>query len=349
MSQMNVGGYDEDHEAFRAAVRTFFASELVPRLEDFRRDGAVPLEVYSAAAEHGFLGTAVPEEFGGGGVDDPRFIAVLLEECAASGALGFAQVLANQLGVCIPALLRVPQTAARDESITALAAGAGIAVPVFGVEIGTRKAGVPGAGQASTFVVDVWNNGNPSGTALVSDPASVSRVEDPLGGRESCQADVVFGNPRVGELEQSQRAQMRRDADLWNAVLALAGARHALSVTIDYVTQRKAFGRLVGEFENSRNRLAEVAAEIACVGSFLSSCLDRHSSNDLDSVTSAALRLVATQAHDHAVDQCIQLHGGYGYMREYAIAHAFADARFLAQSAAATSDPRLEIAAGLFA
>lgn len=350
MSPTSKVGYDRDHEAFRSAVHALLAAELRPRLDEFRTNGAVSADVYAAAGRSGFLGMGVPEEFGGGGVDDPRFVAVLLEEAVATGAIGFAQVLANHVGVCIPALLRFSTSKQRDALLSDAASGVALAAPVFGVEAGVPRFGVPAAAQASIFVLDVWKDSAPVGTLAVSGGVATDPVYDFLGGRESGAADVtVSGDLLVAELAPSQHEVMRRDADLWNAALAVGATRRAITLTIDYVSQRKAFGNLIADFENTRYRMAEVAAELGSVTAFLAECLDRHASGVLNPVAAASLRWVATRVHDHAVDQGIQLHGGYGYMREYEIAHAFADARFVSAVAGGVSDPRELVAAGLFA
>jgi acyl-CoA dehydrogenase len=133
---------------------------------------------------------------------------------------------------------------------------------------------------------------------------------------------------------------LHRDLDLWFAVLALASARTATALAVDYVHARKVFGRPLAEFENTRFRLAELWAELASVTAFVDSCVHARSIGALDVADAAAARLTANRVCGEAVDQSLQLHGGYGYMREYPISHAFADARFLQVMAAAYSNPR---------
>jgi acyl-CoA dehydrogenase len=203
--------------------------------------------------------------------------------------------------------------------------------------------GVPGAALADLFVISV-----PAGGVIVlpRDLVQVDPVVGSLGGREAAIADVrldvsvLTGSPAVPD------GQIQRDLDLWDAVVAVAGARAALELTLSYVAERKVFGRPVAEFENTRFRLAEIAAEIEAAEAFTDSCVSALGQELLEPATAAAARLIAERVHDHATDQGMQFHGGYGYMREYPISHAFGDARFLRLSAA-SNDPRESLAAAL--
>ena len=127
-------------------------------------------------------------------------------------------------------------------------------------------------------------------------------------------------------------------------MLALASARTATALAVDYVHARKVFGRPLAEFENTRFRLAELWAELAGLTAFVDSCVHARSIGALDVADAAAARLTASRVCGQAVDQSLQLHGGYGYMREYPISHAFADARFLQVMASAYSNPRETLA-----
>ena len=121
--------YNEDHEAFRDSVRKFLATEVVPVLDAWRTAGRIPGELLASAGEQGFLGTSVPEEFGGGGVDDPRFVAVLVEEAMVVGAAGLASVLARHCGVSTSVLLSLEPGEARSSWLAGVASGELLAVP----------------------------------------------------------------------------------------------------------------------------------------------------------------------------------------------------------------------------
>jgi acyl-CoA dehydrogenase len=341
--------YDEDHESFRESARKFLESHVVPHLDQWRAAGAIDDGVIREAGAQGFLGTLVPEEYGGGGVGDPRFTAVLLEEAMAAGAAGFALLLALHGGVCVPAVLRLPDSDDRAAWLTGLATGELQAVPVV-LGPGLAAAGVPGAATAGLFVVAVPSDDGDLGVVVL--PRSAVGVEPapggaPLGGREAAAADVRVDPELLVHAHRDPDRLLRRDLDLWSAVLAVAGAQAGLDLTRSYVAERTVFGRPVASFENTSFRLGELAAQIAAARALTESCLTGLADGSLLPATAAAARVTGASAHDRAVDQGMQLHGGYGYMREYPISHAFADARFLRLAAAATSDPRAVLAGEL--
>jgi acyl-CoA dehydrogenase len=175
----------------------------------------------------------------------------------------------------------------------------------------------------------------------------VSPVVGSLGGRESSTADlrVTATLDRVPSVDD--RGDFQRDLSIWSAVVAVAGARAALGLTLEYVAERKVFGRPVAEFENTRFRLAELAAELAAAEALTDMCVSALTDGTLSEPRAAAALLTSAQVHDRAVDQGMQLHGGYGYMREYPISHAFSDARFLRMASAATDEPRRTLASAL--
>jgi len=341
--------YDEDHESFRESARKFVDSHVVPHLDEWRATGAFDPEVLRAAGAQGFLGTLVPEEYGGGGVDDPRFTAVLVEEAMAVGAAGLALLLALHSGVCASAVLRLPESDQRTRWLSGLASGELLAVPVV-VGQSLTAAGVPGAAAASVFVVAVpAGEGGLQVVVVPRDAIEIDPRRASLAGREAAVADVRVDQTVVAAAPgfRDPEARLRCDLDVWAAVLAVAGAQAALDLTLGYVTERKVFGRPVASFENTRFRLAELGSEIAAARALTESCLAGLGDGSLPAASAAAARLTSGSAHDRAVDQGMQLHGGYGYMREYPISHAFADARFLRLAAAAVSDPRGVLAEAL--
>jgi acyl-CoA dehydrogenase len=332
--------YGDDHDAFRESVKRFIATEVAPNIDGWRHANGLPRSIIAAAGDAGFLGTAVPEEFGGGGTDDLGFLAVLIEETIAAGATGLALVLALQAGVTIPFLLEHATAAQKQQWLPGLSTGALIAVP----------APATLSNVAAARIADALLLPNDSdGVALVpldQPGVTITPVDDNLAGRDAALADV-----RLGEVDTNRRlgsaAALYRDLDLWFAVLALASARTATGFAVDYVHDRKVFGRPLAEFENTRFRLAELWAELAGLTAFVDSCVHSRGSGALDAAEAAAARLTASRVCEQAVDQSLQLHGGYGYMREYPISHAFADARFLQVMAAAYSNPRETLASSV--
>lgn len=347
MPLLSRTSYDEDHEAFRDSVRRFLSDEVVADLDEWRQVGRFGDQVIASAGTQGFLGTGVPEDFGGGGVDDPRFVAVLVEEAMAVGSAGLALVLARHSGVCASALLRLEAGETRSAWLSGLADGSLLAVPAV-LDDSLSAAGVPGASAAGLFVLVL--PGPERAVAFVPrDAVEVVPVVGPLGGREAGAADIrvdaadLAGAPTIADSDGA----VRRDLDVWSAVCAVAGAGAALELTTAYVRERKVFGKPVAEFENTRFRLAEIGSEMLAADALTSYCVGQLATGGPTGPEAAAARLMSGRVHDRAVDQGMQLHGGYGYMREYPISHAFADARFLRQAAGVGSEPRVAIALSL--
>lgn len=331
-------GYDDDHEAFRDSVRRFAAASVEPRLKEFRSTGGFPRDLISELGEQGFLGISIPEEFGGGGAD-PRFDAVLLHELMRVGAAGLALTLAGHLGAGAAAVLGLPDGERRDALLEGMVSGEVLVVPAV-VDGEGRAFGVTGAPLADAFVVISGDE------VSVVEQVSISTVAG-LGGRDAAAGDISVDLGPVAP--DGDAAPVLVAVDLWASVLSVAGAWAALDLTVDYVNDRKVFGQPVAAFENTRFRLAEVGSQISVAEAFVESCLDEAAAHGLSCERAAIARLISGDAHDRAVDQGMQLHGGYGYMREYAISTAFADARFLRLAASATGDrrPLLATAVGL--
>jgi acyl-CoA dehydrogenase len=332
--------FDDDHAAFRDSVKRFIATEVAPNLDAWRGANKTPRSVVAAAGEAGFLGTAVPEEFGGGGADDFGFLVVLIEETIAAGATGLALLWALQAGAAIPYLLEHATAADKQQWLPGLSTGQLIAVPAP-----ATLSNVAAARIADALLVQ---NGS-GGVALVpldQPGVTITPIAENLAGRDAGLADVTLGDVDT-KTDLASPTALLRDLDLWFAVLALASARTATALAVDYVHARKVFGRPLAEFENTRFRLAELWAELASLTAFVDSCVHARSIGALDVADAAAARLTASRVCGQAVDQSLQLHGGYGYMREYPISHAFADARFLQVMASAHSNPRETLAAAV--
>jgi acyl-CoA dehydrogenase len=329
--------FDDDHAAFRESVQRFIATEVAPNLDAWRSADETPREVVAAAGAAGFLGTAVPEEFGGGGADDFGFLAVLIEETIAVGATGLAVLFALQAGVTMPFLGEHAGAAVKEQWLPGLSAGQLIAVPAP-----ATLSGVAGARAADALLAPT--DGDAVSWVPLDQPGvTVTPLEGNLAGRDAGLADVTLGD--IGtSFDLGAVGALHRDIDLWFAVLALAGARSAMALAVDYVHARKVFGQPLAGFENTRFRLAELWAELAGLTVFVDSCVQERGIGALDAADAAAARLAANRFCGQAVDQSLQLHGGYGYMREYPISHAFADARLLQVLASAYSDPRETLA-----
>ncbi|NMO91649.1 acyl-CoA dehydrogenase family protein [Actinomycetospora sp. TBRC 11914] len=322
--------FESDHEAFRDSVAAFLGGEIAPGWDEWIARGAVPDSAYARAAAQGIGSIAVPEEHGGAGVDDPRFDAVVAQECERLGLTGYGLVLAEHAEAA-RWLARHGTDELRARWLPGLASGelrAAVAVASGGPREGALElVDVVGGATASVAVVD----GARDGSVLVLDlaAAGVTRhARSTLGASGVDVADVSVGDLSaatvlVGSGAPELRTQCRR---AWS-VLGAAGARTALGMTVDYVNERRVFSTPVAAFGNTRTALAGLAAEVAGADALVGQVLQ--AGDDTDTVRAAQALLRATAAHDAAVDLGLQLHGGYGYMLEYPISRAFADARYL--------------------
>jgi alkylation response protein AidB-like acyl-CoA dehydrogenase len=315
--------FEEEHEAYRESVRSFLDRTVVPEYASWQKAGTVPREVFAIAGEHGFAALQVPEEHGGAGIDDFRFNVVLAEETMRAGVAGFALMLTTHNDVCVPALI-----AAGHPALEAVAAGELLGawvgpglVTAEGGRLRAKARGIVNGGVAGVVLVATGE-----GVAVV-DAGAVGRAPaEPIVGMRACdRADLIFDDVPHGDLLPLQDLQEHLSV----AVLSMAGAHAAFAWTLDYVHERRAFGIPIAEFQNTRYALADVVAEIEVTQAYLDACVLERNRGDLSARRAAVAKLRATETLARAVDWGVQLHGGYGYMLEYPIAHAFADARFL--------------------
>jgi alkylation response protein AidB-like acyl-CoA dehydrogenase len=357
--------YEDDHEDFRESFRRFLAKEVVPHFEQWEKDGIVPREIFASAGAHGFLGMQVPEEYGGAGVgDDFRFNAIIGEECSAASVGGFAVGITLHNDICLPYFLEYCDQEQRARWLPGIVSGELItAIAMTEPGTGSDLAGIRTRAIRSDdgdYVIDGAKTFITNGinadlviTAAKTDPSqrhrglSVFVVErgtpgfargrnlEKVGMHSQDTAELFFDAARVpaanrlGEEGQgfaylvSNLAQER----LSIAILGVGVAEAALHVTLAYVKERQAFGQPIGSFQVSRHKLAECRAEIDCVQAFVDQCTRELCDGTLTPERAASVKLLATELQGTVTDRCVQLHGGYGYMTEYAVGRMYADAR----------------------
>jgi len=357
--------YDDEHEDFRESFRRFLAKEVVPHFEQWESDGIVPREVFASAGANGFLGMQVPEEYGGAGVgDDFRFNAIIGEECCAANLGGFSVGITLHNDICLPYLLEHGNAEQRERWLPGIVSGELItAIAMTEPGTGSDLAGIRTKAIRSDdgdYVMDGSKTFITNGinadlviTAVKTDPTqrhrglSIFVVERGTPGFERGRnlakigmhaqdtAELFFDAARVpatnllGEEGSgfaylvSNLAQER----LSIAILGVGVAEAALRVTLVYVKERQAFGQPIGSFQVSRHKLAECRAEIDCVQAFVDQCTRELCAGTLTAERAASAKLVATELQGVVTDKCVQLHGGYGYMTEYAVGRMYADAR----------------------
>jgi alkylation response protein AidB-like acyl-CoA dehydrogenase len=355
--------FDDEHEAFRDSFRRFLEKEVVPQHDQWERDGIVPREVFAAAGANGFVGMAVPEEYGGGGVDDFRFNVVIGEETARVGATGFGLGLGLHNDIVLPYFLAFTSDEQKARWLPGIASGELItAVAMTEPGIGSDLAGMRTTARrdGDVYVVDgsktfITNgiNADLVVTAVKTDPAQRHRGTsllvlergmagfergrnlDKIGQHSQDTAELFFTGVRVpvgnllgeeGEGFAYLVAKLPQER-LSIAVAAVAATHAALTWTLEYVKQRTAFGQPIGSFQNSKFRLAEMATEVDVAQHYVDACVRALGAGDLTPEDAAKAKWWTTELQGRVVDACVQLHGGYGYMTEYPIARAYLDAR----------------------
>lgn len=355
--------FEAEHEAFRQSARAFLSKEFAPHLPAWEAEGIVPRELFTSAGAAGFLGMAIPEELGGGGVADFRFNAMLDEEIMLAGAGGAGLGLSLHNDICLPYFLDLATEEQRCRWLPGIASGELItAIAMTEPGRGSDLAGIATTAvrrsdhyrlNGSKTFVSSGINADLIITAVKTDPRQrhhgmsllvVERGMDgfergrnlaKLGQHAQDTAELFFRDVRVpltnllgtqghGFVHLMERLPQER---LSMAVCAVAGARAALELTLSYVKDRTAFGQSIGSFQNSRFRLAEMATEIDIAQTFTDRCIEALNEGELTTTDAAKAKWWCTELQGRVLDACLQLHGGYGYMLEYPIARAFADAR----------------------
>ncbi|GAF45323.1 long-chain-acyl-CoA dehydrogenase [Rhodococcus wratislaviensis] len=355
--------YTEDHEAFRQTVRQFVGKEIVPHIPEWEAAGLVPRELFRKSAEIGINGLQIPEEFGGGGVDSFRFNAIVLEENGyAAATLGGLQVHLctvlpyflefadeNQKARWLPGFadgslvssiaMTEPGTGSDLAGITTTAVRDGDSYILNGA-----KTFITGGINADLVVVvartsDGGGNRRQGLSLLVVESGmpgfSRGRNLDKMGLKAQDTAELLFDDVRVpaanllgteGEAFTMLTANLPQER-LTIAVTAQATAMAALQMAIDYVKERKVFGQRVADFQNTKFVLADCATELEAGQALVDRAITALDAGTLTAADAAKAKLFCTEMQSRVIDRCLQLHGGYGYMREYPISRLYTDAR----------------------
>ena len=352
--------YDSDHEIFRQSVRKFIETQAVPHHDEWEKDGMVSDDIWLEAGAQGFLCPTVSEEYGGVEADF-KYNCIVNEEIARSGCTGLGWTLHSDIAV--PYIERygtdfqkqkyLPKCVS-GELITAIA----MSEPGAGSDLQGAKTTAVLHGDhyilngSKTFIT----NGQKSGLVIVvaktdvnagSKGISLFLVEsefegfskgknlEKLGMKAQDTSELFFQDvkvPKENLLGEEGRGFVYLMQDLPQerlsiAVGAIANAQALLESTISYTKERKAFGAPIASFQNTQFKLAELSAEISSAEVFLDRCTELLLNDELDTVTASKLKLVATDLQCKVADECLQLHGGWGYMWEYPVCRAFADSR----------------------
>ncbi|WP_309050476.1 acyl-CoA dehydrogenase family protein [Streptomyces sp.] len=355
--------FTADHEDFRELVRDVVAKEVVPHYAEWEGAGRLPRSFFQRLGSIGLLGMAIPEEYGGGGQPDYRYNVVLQEEAAR--ALVTLGTVRTQLDVVLPYFLAYTDREQRARWFPGLASGrllTAIAMtePGTGSDLaGMRTTAVRdgdayvlnGAktfitgGLLADLVIVVARSAHDPGdrraglTLLVVEDGmpgfTRGRVLEKMGIKAQDTVELAFDDVRVPVANRlgeegaafSYLGHNLPQERMTVAVGSVAQARAALDATLAYVKERKVFGTAVASFQNTKFELAAVAAEVEAAQAVVDRAVLELVDSRLSGADAAKVKLFCTEVQARAVDRCLQLFGGYGYMLEYPIARLYADAR----------------------
>ena len=354
--------YSPDHEAFRESVREFVQRSLVPRAEQMLQAKSIDRDIWVEAGKQGFLGLDIPEEYGGAGAEDYRFNAVFAEEISRFNA-AVASCFGIHADVCPPYIVDLGTDEQKQRWLPGMASGEKICAiamtePGGGsdlaalrttavrdgdewvingsktfitngyqadyVIVATRTDPTKGAKGITLFMVETGMEGFTRGRKL-----------DKVGQEESDTAELFFENVRVsdeqrigpegmGFIAMMQRLPQER---VGAAVSNVAHAKAILEETIQYAKDRKAFGQPIGAFQHNKFKIAELVTSIEVAEAYVDDCVAAHAVGRLTAVDAAKAKWWSAQVQNDVLDECVQLHGGYGFMNEYRVARAWRDAR----------------------
>ncbi len=347
---------------FHDTIRRFLEQEVAPHYEAWEEAGEMPRSLWQQLGEAGLLGIDLPEALGGSGADF-AIVQLALEEISRQGFGGLASAYNIHANIVMPYLLHIGTPAQRERWLPAMASGETIGAiamtePGAGSDLAAMK--TRASRTESGWRLDgsklFITNGQLADLVIVcakTDPAAGARgvslflVDTTLAGfsrgqpikkigqHASDTAELFFDDLRLPEEALLGEAgagfaylmqQLPRER-LGVAAQALGAMEGALALTLDYVRERRAFGRAVGEFQNTRFTLAEVRAQIDMGRAYFEQCVAKYRQGEMNGTDAAILKLQLSEMQCRTIDACLQLFGGYGYTREYPISRFYLDAR----------------------
>ena len=367
--------FSEEHEMFRDGARRWFQSEVGPHTERWREQGYVDPEWFRKAGEQGYLLMWADEQYGGAGITDFRYEQILIEEDTRHGDIGFFLSLHSRL--VAPYIGHLGTAEQKQRFLPGCATGErilGIAMtePAAGSDLAGIRTRAEDRGDhwllngsktyisngqiGNLFVVaarTVPDRRSGLGLFLVeSDMEGFRRGQNlrKMGLKAQDTSELFFDSLRVpkshvlGDPAQGFRylTTFLAEERLINACWNIAHAQTAFELTLDYVKERRAFGRPIGTFQNTRFKMAEMRAQLDAIQVFVDHCVTEHNAGRLAAEVAAEAKLLTSELENRVMDECVQLHGGAGYMQEYRICRMFTDAR-ISRIYAGTSEIMKEI------
>ena len=355
--------FDDEHDMYRDAFRTFIEREMAPHRERWEDEGIVDHEVFEKAGAAGFIAMAVPEEYGGAGVNDFRYNQIIIEELSNADMFPHGIGLTLHTDVCLPYFLEYCNEEQKQRWLPGIASGelvTAVAMTEPGIGSDLASMGTTAVRDGEEYVINgsktFITNGINADLVLLAcktDPSqkhkgmSIVVVErgtegfergrnlDKVGLHAQDTAELFFTDARVpvanrigdegdGFLLLVKNLPQER---LSIAMSAVAHARTMLEWTKEYCNERTAFGQKIGSFQNSRFKLAEMETEVSIAEVFVDEGIKRLNEGTLTAEDASMAKWWVTELQKRVADTCVQLHGGYGYMNEYPIARAYKDAR----------------------
>jgi alkylation response protein AidB-like acyl-CoA dehydrogenase len=354
---------EDDHKDFRESARRFVAAELSPHHLEWEEAGIVPREVFIKAGEMGMLAFEVPEEFGGTEVDDFRFNQILAEEVASAGVTGSGLGMILHNDVCLPYFSHYADAAQKQRWLPGIASGELITAiamtePGVGSDLASMQATAVRDGDvyvvngAKTFITNGINadlvivavktdsTARHRGISLLVIERGAEGFErgrnlDKVGMHAQDTAELFFADVRVpveNLLGEENKGFLYLVSNLPRERLSIAAsavgaAAAALDWTVAYLCDRSAFGGRLADLQTIQFSLAEMRTEVELGTVYVDRCVEALNEGDLSAEDAAVAKWWCSEMQGRVLDRCVQLHGGYGYMNEYPIARAWADAR----------------------
>ncbi len=355
--------FSADHESFRDSFRRFLDKEVAPFHADWEDQGYVDRTVWQKAGANGFLCMGMPEEYGGSAADK-LYTVVQLEELAKGGYSGVGFSLHSE--IVAPYILRYGTPAQKQQYLPALARGELIGAiamtePSAGSDLQGIKATAVLEGDhyrlngSKTFITNGWHADlvivvaktrpelGAKGTSLLLVERGMPGFEKgkrlkKVGMKAQDTSELFFNDVKVpvdnllgGPAMENKGFICLMEQLPWERIQIALGAtaksQAAIDWTVAYVKERKVFGQPVGNYQNTRYVLAGLQAQVQAARVFVDKCMELLLADALDTDTASMAKLMTTELQCKVMDECVQLYGGYGYMWEYPIARAYADAR----------------------
>ena len=355
--------FNAEHEAFRDSFRRFLAKEVAPHHEAWEEQGYVDREVWRKAGENGFLGMSLPEAYGGAAADK-LFSVVQIEEISAAGFTGLGFGLHNE--IVAPYILHYGTEEQKHKYLPKMVTGEIVgAIAMTEPSAGSDLQGVKATAirqsdhfvlnGSKTFITNGWHadivvvvaKTNPAagakGTSLLMVERGMAGFEKgkrlkKLGLKAQDTSELFFDNVKVpadhllgGEAQLNRGFICLMEQLPWErlqiAIQAIAAAQSAIDWTVAYVKERQVFGQAVAAYQNTRYTLAELQTQVQVARVFVDKCTDLLMHGKLDTATASMAKYWTSDLQCKVMDECVQLFGGYGYMWEYPITRAYADAR----------------------